>query len=203
MNTKNNTTVTKTDTETLASLFHRAAHLIMRTHHHHGNAEHAQMRILSIIKDNEPMSQKKLLDELGIRSASLSELLGKLERRGLISRSRDVQDKRNLIISCTKEGSSLVKSIKSTRKESFDDIFSVLSESEQEQLAKLLSKLFTSMERHLAEHHPHHDHKTDHRHSRRHIDGRKEDSKREQNGRHYRKRGELFERNTNKKDNNE
>lgn len=145
-------------TEMLASLFHRAAKLMMRAHHRQGHAEHAQMRVLAILKQNEPISQRELLDILNVRSASLSELLGKLEHRNLIRRNRDGQDKRSVIITLTEQGSAAAAAAESARRQSFDAIFATLSEDERTQFAGALRKIITSMEQHLVEHHTHGEH---------------------------------------------
>jgi len=50
--------------------------------------------VLAIVRERGGMSQRELLDLLDVRSASLSEVLAKLERNGLIARRRDDADRR-------------------------------------------------------------------------------------------------------------
>lgn len=147
--------------EILASLFHRAVRFMMRAHHHQGHAEHAQMRVLAILKSHESISQRELLEMLHVRSASLSELLGKLEHRNLICRIRDDQDRRNIIITLTEEGSAAAATMESARRQSTDAIFAALSEDERDQLADLLRKVIVSLEQHAADHHSQHNHGDD------------------------------------------
>lgn len=161
-----------TNNEMLASLFHRAVKFMMRAHHHQGHAEHAQMRVLAILQQNDPMNQRELQKMLHVRSASLSELLGKLEARNFIARSRDDRDKRNFVISLTEEGAVVATTVNSVRQQSFDAIFTALSGSERAQLAELLRKVIASMEQHITEHHSGHGHEHgDHEHGHMHRHG--------------------------------
>ncbi|MDR3088481.1 MAG: MarR family transcriptional regulator [Desulfobulbaceae bacterium] len=139
--------------ENLAGLFHQALRFMMRAHHHEGHAEHAQMRVLALIKDAEPMNQRDLLEKLHVRSASLSELLAKLERRNLISRARDERDKRNFIITLTEEGAAATLAVGPSRQRHTDAIFAALSADERGQLARLLEKVVASLEQHVSEYH--------------------------------------------------
>ncbi|WP_434778921.1 MarR family winged helix-turn-helix transcriptional regulator [Neisseria sp. Ec49-e6-T10] len=151
--------------EVLATLFHRAAKFMMRARHHKGHAEHAQMRVLSILQNNNnAMNQRDLLEILNVRSASLSELLGKLEHRHLIERNRDAQDKRNIVIFLTEQGSEAVKAIKAVKQDSASTMFATLSQSEREQLAELLQKVNHSFEDQVTKHRAHNNGEHEHRH---------------------------------------
>ncbi|MDR1396138.1 MAG: MarR family winged helix-turn-helix transcriptional regulator [Desulfarculales bacterium] len=160
--------------ETLAVLFHRACKFMMRAHHRQGYVEHAQMRLLAIVQRNAPMNQRELLEMLHVRSASLSELLEKLERRNFISRGYDQRDKRHVIITLTEQGAAAATAGAAAGKQSFDAIFAALSQSERRQLAGLLEKIIVSMERQVACHHSSHDYEGERGqgHSHQHGHGR-------------------------------
>lgn len=183
------------DGEGLSALFHRAAKFMMRMHHHQGHAEHAQMRILAILMHHEPMNQKDLLEMLHVRSASLSEILAKLEHRGLISRSRDERDKRSAVITLTGQGRVLAAEGGEARKQGMGAVFGALSESEREQFAGLLRKVIDSLEQHVPDHHGRHGHERGRGHMRGHC-GRHmhEHGGREGFGRHSHERGRDGER---------
>lgn len=154
--------------EQLLQLFHRASKWMARSHHHHGEAadgqhghhhgqdrdshirhqllvdgqaRHAQGRILFILNEHEGLSQRELLDMLHIRSASLSELLFKLERNGLILRQRDEQDKRNFRLTLTESGRATLDEHRQHRQATATRLFSALDETEREALATLLTRL--------------------------------------------------------------
>jgi DNA-binding PadR family transcriptional regulator len=114
------------------------------------------------------MNQRELQEMLNVRSASLSEILGKLEHRGFIRREHDEQDKRNFIITVTEQGSDAVAANKDIRRKSADALFASLSENERRQLSELLDKIIRALEKNTSEHTHHYDHKVGHLHGRGH-----------------------------------
>lgn len=69
-----------------------------------------QIRVLHIIANNDGLSQKELAALLDVRSASMSELLDKLERSNLIYREKDELDKRITHVLLSPDGRELVNS---------------------------------------------------------------------------------------------
>lgn len=88
------------------------------------------------------MTQRELLELLHTSSASLSEVLGKLEREGLVERGRSEADKRRLEVSLTEAGkeaaAGMVREEKEFEKKSLD----VLSQEEKVELLNRLDVIF-------------------------------------------------------------
>lgn len=135
------TTAAEQEQDGLGLLFRRAARLMLRGHYHHGPIHPAQGRVLALLRERGPVSQRLLMENLGVRSGSLSELLAKLERQGLIERTRDEEDKRGFIIALTAHGDALVVEHTLREKAASDILFAPLAEEEREQLRLLLQKL--------------------------------------------------------------
>ncbi|MDO5433250.1 MarR family winged helix-turn-helix transcriptional regulator [Eubacterium sp.] len=112
---------------------------------------HGQGKVLVMLAENDGVSQKLLTEQSGIRPASLSELIIKLERNGLVERHRNEEDKRNRNVYLTEDGRALAETIKSRKDESPDFLFDVLSEEEKETLTVLFDKLITSLEDKVAD----------------------------------------------------
>lgn len=112
---------------------------------------HGQGKVLVMLAENDGVSQKLLTEQSGIRPASLSELIIKLERNGLVERHRNEEDKRNRDVYLTEDGRTLAETIKSRKDESADFLFDVLSEEEKETLTVLFDKLITSLEDKVAD----------------------------------------------------
>lgn len=112
---------------------------------------HGQGKVLVMLAENDGVSQKLLTEQSSIRPASLSELIIKLERNGLVERQRNEEDKRNRNVYLTEEGRALAETIKSRKDESADFLFDVLSEEEKETLTVLFDKLITSLEDKVAD----------------------------------------------------
>lgn len=136
----------------LAGLFDRCGHILV---HHFGNRSRGQEGILEVIQANPGITQKELAEALSIQPASVSELLMKLERKGLIVRQKDETDRRSIRVSLSDEGAQMIQPPKDTPA----DPFQVLSAEEQDQLRMLLEKLLTDwkqrypIERHRHKHH--------------------------------------------------
>jgi DNA-binding MarR family transcriptional regulator len=150
--------------ETLVMLFRRAVHSMTRSHHHHGHSHHAQAHVLSIIKEKNSIAQHDLMEMLNVRSASLSEILGKLERNGFINRRREEHDKRSVVVTVTEQGDAVMSEYQQRRSKSADALFASLTADERRQLADILNKIINSLEQDLSgseafhDHHDHHDH---------------------------------------------
>lgn len=131
----------------LGMLFRRAARFMLRGHHHrHGMVHPAQGRILFLLKEKGQMNRKDLLELLEVRSGSLSELLGKLERQGYITRIRDEIDKRGFIVELTEKGAEIVSEYETWAQEKSKVLFSSLSDEEKQQLGDILTKLAKTWE---------------------------------------------------------
>lgn len=127
--------------EKLYSLFLRCSHALSRGHHQNTGIHPSQQRVLSLLTSNDKITQRDLLDIMQIRAASLSELLTKLEGKGLITRTKTDESKRSIDVEITDLGEMVAADYTRTQQESTSELFSVLSEEEQKQMVQLLSKL--------------------------------------------------------------
>jgi DNA-binding MarR family transcriptional regulator len=141
------------DDEQLLPLFRRAAKWLVRGHRHlhrgHRHlhfGHHAQGHVLAILGESENISQRELLELLHVRSASLSELLIKLEKKGAIVRRRSEKDRRNFLLQLTEQGRAELAEHRRIRQQSAGQLFSVLSDEERETLAALLTRLVDAWE---------------------------------------------------------
>lgn len=104
----------------------------------------SQQRILAIIHDNnDHISQRSLLDILQVRSASISEILSKLEVQGFIQKKHNAIDRRNIDVFLTPSGKSVVKEFHQQQHQMLSDLFDVLNPDEKKQLSALLGKLLS------------------------------------------------------------
>lgn len=98
-----------------------------------------QARILALLAQRGELTQRQLLALAGIRSSSLSELLGKLTAAGLVQREVCPTDHRTTVVSLTDRGRQ--KAAQSQAAAGSADPFQALSPQEREQLLSLLEKL--------------------------------------------------------------
>ena len=127
----------------LAMLIRTCSHYIA----HQPHRRHGQGRILKILAQQGEVTQKELQEYLGIQSGSISEIISKLEMRGMVTKKKDENDKRKVILSITEEGKNKVESCShntTNHENSKEDLFQELTEQEQETLKQLLKKLWNS-----------------------------------------------------------
>ena len=136
----------------LTERFIMLSRLFMQKHHQMG-ASHlhdpyrGQGRILSLLKMQPEMSQKKLAYLLGIRPQSLGELLTKLEQNGYITRTPSAEDKRAMDIKLTDEGAKVAAENEQRRAQKLaaDEMFQSLNKEEQEILAGYLDRIIATL----------------------------------------------------------
>lgn len=163
---KHNPVTNPTDNRELSTLLQYASRLMNRMQHRHNSehkGHHAQHKVLSILRKNGPMNQAELLEILDVRSSSLSELLAKLGRNGLITRERNEADRRSFIVSATDAADVLLSGRQNIEQETADRLFAALDEEEKEELHRMLLKIVNSIKekpgpgRGLNQKHRHHD----------------------------------------------
>ena len=115
-----------------------------RLHHGMPGGPHgSQEQILKVLAERGGQEDQRELQEfMRIRPASASELLTKLEEKGLIERSRDDEDRRKVRVSLTDAGRA--KAAEPAEALDRVDLFEALSAEEQENLRNLLLKLLNN-----------------------------------------------------------
>lgn len=105
----------------------------------HSPRGQGQEKILRILVEEESISQRKLQEILDIKPGSISEILTKLETRGLLIREKSEADKRAVIIRITEAGKAAA-AIKAEPIVS-ETIFDCLEEEEKNILRQLLKNM--------------------------------------------------------------
>lgn len=70
---------------------------------------YTQYIAMMVLWEHKEVNEKKIGECLFLNSGTLTPLLKKLEAKGLLTRTRDKHDERNLVISITKKGEELKK----------------------------------------------------------------------------------------------
>jgi len=97
-------------------------------------------RLLRVLQENDGMSSRELADRMGIRPASLTEMLNRLEADGILTRQSDPADQRRNRIFIQEKGSVLLKKMKAVRQMEREHINKSLTLDEQEQFVALCEK---------------------------------------------------------------
>ncbi|MFT0850728.1 MarR family transcriptional regulator [Achromobacter sp. F4_2707] len=113
----------------------------------HTGQSMARWRILVLLDRQGEMSQKQLVQELGIDPAALTRQLKALEQADMVRRHSDAQDARLTNVTLTKAGRKVVASTMAQRNEYLEWALADLSVEDMNTLSKTLVKL----EQHLAQ----------------------------------------------------
>ena len=108
---------------------------------HHTEERGSQRRVLHLLHRHGPMTQRDILELLGVRASSLSELLSKLEAKGYITKEKSEADKRNFDVALTESGKQALQEMQAQYNAVMSDLLSDFEAEEAEQLDVLLQKL--------------------------------------------------------------
>lgn len=102
-----------------------------------------QLRLLGILRDRSP-SMAAIADHLGLDRSSVSGLVDRAERRGLVSRRTSADDARVTIIDLTAGGLELAEELAATVGGRIEALLEGLTAAERHQLAGLARRLAPS-----------------------------------------------------------
>ena len=130
-----------TQEERVGSLIHKLRRCFRFIHHHADGGKWSQNRVLRELRFHGGMTQRRLLEHIGIQQSSLSELVAKMEAQGLILRAPCPEDRRQVQIELTEAGLAVLA--KSEERDLRQNItyLQVLTVEEQQTLLELLTKL--------------------------------------------------------------
>lgn len=106
------------------------------------NLRAAEFSVLSLLKANPNITQKRLSAAVNVSPPNLAIMLDKLEARGLVLRQRNPLDKRSQTLILTDAGMELCRQSEETTAALELEATSMLSDKERAQLLGLLQKLF-------------------------------------------------------------
>lgn len=109
------------------------------------NISTSQFEILGYLYNAEPMEQLKLQHCTGITPATLTGLLDKLEKRGLITREQSPEDSRAKLVTLTPSGNELLLELIDVVHQFENDMLAGFSSAERALLDDWLQRLATNL----------------------------------------------------------
>src|SRR5690606_21858179 len=103
----------------------------------------SMIRVLGILWGRRPR-MTELADYLGLEKQTMSGLIARAEKRGLVMRTPNEQDGRATDVFLTSDGIRLVKQIHSQGKQALAPLMAGLNPEEQQQLQQLLQRLLAT-----------------------------------------------------------
>ncbi|GAA1476107.1 hypothetical protein GCM10009623_05530 [Nocardioides aestuarii] len=105
-----------------------------------------QLRVLVMLQLNAPLNLGAIADGLGVNPSNASRTCDRLVAAGLVTRVDDVRDRRQVSLSMTPEGESLVTSLMHRRRELLDDVVGRMAPADQRRLAQGLAALLAVLD---------------------------------------------------------
>lgn len=88
-----------------------------------------------------PMCQKEIGDKLLVTGGNMTMVINNLEKRELICRQRDPQDRRQMTVSLSEKGYELIHDLFPKHAKNITNLMNILLPDEQEQLGRLCKML--------------------------------------------------------------
>ena len=104
----------------------------------HHDLTFGQLRVLFVLGQDGPLSIGQLADRLGVADATASEIVDRVERRGLAVRSHRADDRRVVDCRLSDEGASLLAEIQGARQDAIRQVLNVLNADELAEFDRLL-----------------------------------------------------------------
>ncbi|MGN7860212.1 MarR family winged helix-turn-helix transcriptional regulator [Microbacterium sp. 22303] len=97
--------------------------------------------VLRILMQNPGLSQRALADRLGAVPSRVVVLVDTLEAAGLVSRTRDPDDRRHHRLDLTEDGRATLRTLRAAAEQQNADVLSPLDPAEREAFAALVTRL--------------------------------------------------------------
>ena len=105
-----------------------------------------QFIVLKQLQQMGPTSQTGLADALGIDYSNMANVAADLCDRGVMNRRRDEADRRRYVLELTEEGVQLLADADLMLREGEEEMLSVLSEAERDQLRDILRRMADALQ---------------------------------------------------------
>ncbi|MDF2372428.1 MAG: MarR family winged helix-turn-helix transcriptional regulator [Rhizobiaceae bacterium] len=138
-------------TPAVLPLYNQPAHLIRRAQQRfaalfnerlgHTTLTAPQMSVLIVVLQNENLEQKGVAAAAVLDPMTVSDIIRRLERKGLLRRDRSDRSPRGHLISLTDEGQALMKEIQPSLDAIQEELLCDLSQEEQRLFLTLLSRV--------------------------------------------------------------
>ncbi len=107
----------------------------------------SQLDTMAYIFEHKQAKMSELAKNAGVKMPTMTDMINKLIKSGLVERTHDEKDRRTVWVSITKDVEKMVAFHLKKRDDAIADIMKVLTTEEKEQAVSILKKLVDSLER--------------------------------------------------------
>lgn len=134
------------------------SHLLYLTAHHWrlavnrrlknlGMSQASWVAVSAIARNEQPLSQSELAQELGVESATIVPLINRLVELELVERVKPDSDKRKRLLVATAKGMALFHQVKAVADDLREEILTAITPEDREQTHRVLEKLLHEVEK--------------------------------------------------------
>ena len=105
-----------------------------------------QLLVLKAVEDHDDAMVKEVAETINLSSATITSILDRLERRGLVTRTRSTMDKRKVGINLTVAGNEIIKDSPKPLQGHFIARFEAMEKWEQSQMLATMQKIVSMMD---------------------------------------------------------
>lgn len=105
----------------------------------------AQGRILFALSGNDGVSLRELAERTSLGKSTLTLMLDRMEKAGLVTRALDMEDKRRIIIKLTGKDKKIIEKFSNVLTEMEDILYAGFSDSEKEEVDAYLTRIFENV----------------------------------------------------------
>jgi DNA-binding MarR family transcriptional regulator len=102
-----------------------------------------QTRLLGVLRDRRP-TMNELAKVLGLDKSSVTGLVDRAERRGLVARAPSAADRRSVLVSLTDQGRALAASVAGRFETDVSQLLALLPAADRSALTSLVSRLLVA-----------------------------------------------------------
>jgi DNA-binding MarR family transcriptional regulator len=102
----------------------------------HGSVSLIHLNVLTVLEMDGALSMSRLADALDVSVASMTGIVDRMEKRGLVERQHDVEDRRVVLVQPTDAGRAVFTAIGETRRVGLAKMLEHLTDDEVEGLLK-------------------------------------------------------------------
>jgi DNA-binding MarR family transcriptional regulator len=103
---------------------------------HHGSISLIHLNVLALLEGHGPLAMSKLAEALDISVASVTGVIDRMEKRGLVERSHDVDDRRVVLVHPAPGGRQLFTDIDDQRRKGLAKLLDRLTDDDLEGLLR-------------------------------------------------------------------
>jgi len=100
-----------------------------------------QWRVIRVLNDNGELEARQLAEKCCILSPSLTRIISRFEKEGLIIRNRSTKDQRITLLSLSEEATQIFREISPKIDQSYEQLIQQLGKEKMKELSRLLTEV--------------------------------------------------------------